>query len=280
MAKGKITSDLEHVVLVIAGHGSSRNPQSAEATSELTASLATSGVFKNVLSAFVKQEPKLADVLATINADTIVIVPNMTCRGYITTTVIPRDGVLSGARTERPKPDGSSTQRLFLTEPIGTDERISEKILSDIRTLMKTNGLTPEETGVLVIGHGSEKSRESFNQTEALARAISTSNIALETATAFLEEAPAIPTWAQRMKADKIIAVPFLIAAGLHGRDDIPSELGIKDTETALKSLNDEGQAGPFTIGDRDLWYLRPIGNASVIADIVIDRAKEALEGD
>ena len=276
-------SNLKNAVLVIAGHGSSRNPASAGPTYRLAETLSGKNIFRRVVPAFVKQEPKLADVLAGVlndgDVDDVVIVPNMTCRGYITTDVIPRDADLSGPLTERKSPDGHP-QRIHLTDPIGTDPRMTRAILSEIEALMKGNGLGAAETGILLIGHGSEKSRESSNQTAALADAVLDAGIAGETATAFLEEPPAIPGAAQRMQAEKVIAVPFLIAPGLHGADDIPAELGIQNAKDALSNLHTDGAAGPFTTDGKALWYLRPIGESPVIADIVIDRARDVLKKD
>ena len=281
MAEPINTPDLINTVLLIAGPGSIRNPASAEPTNRLADALSEKNIFADVLPAFVKQTPKLADVLAEVlehdMATDIVIVPNMTCLGYITAEVIPRDAKLSGPLTELKAKDGT-IRRIHLTDPVGTDGRMTDAILSQIESLIKQTGIKPDETGVLLIGHGSEKSRESFNQTEALSKAVLDANIAGETATAFLEEAPAISGWATRMKADTVIAVPFLIAAGLHGAYDIPTELGIDGTAEALSRLGQDGHAGPFSVNGKTLWYLRPIGEQPIIADIIIDRVRDALK--
>jgi len=265
----------QNTTLVLAGHGSTRNPDSAIPTYDLADTLAARGLFAEIKAGFVKQEPKLAGVLATCTTETVVIVPNMACRGYITATVIPRDAGLSGSVTERQNPKTGRAQRIHLTDPIGTDPRVGEAIAANIHAMMKQAGLGMGETALLLIGHGSEKSRESFNETRALADRLPALGLNCERALAFLEEAPEIPGWSARVDAANVIVQPVLIAAGLHGAEDIPAQLGLDPD--GMKTNPETGAAGPYDVDGRKVWYLRAIGEDPVLADIVLDRVSEIL---
>src|ERR1700748_3471192 len=90
-----------HSALIIAGHGSTVNPDSSAPTFDHGAEITRRGVFREVHCAFWKEEPSLRQVLHMVDADEIYVVPNFISEGYFTRTVIPRELELTGPVTER-----------------------------------------------------------------------------------------------------------------------------------------------------------------------------------
>src|SRR4029079_18534029 len=86
--------------LIVVGHGSTVNPDSAAPTFANADRLRCRGVFGEVEPAFWKEEPSLRQVLHMIDSDDVYVVPNFISEGYFTRTVIPRELELQGAVTQ------------------------------------------------------------------------------------------------------------------------------------------------------------------------------------
>lgn len=70
----------------------------------------------------------------------------------------------------------------------------------------------------------------------------------------------------------KIIVVPLFFVPGLHVTDDIPLLLGLKEGK-----LPDFGSEKPKIPGDVEVIYAQHIGADERLAEMVVDRAKEAI---
>src|SRR5204863_1805911 len=80
-----------HSALVLAGHGSTLNPDSAQPTHEHADTIRRRGLFAEVVCSFWKEEPSLREVLRMIDSPEVYIVPNFISEGYFTQEVIPRE---------------------------------------------------------------------------------------------------------------------------------------------------------------------------------------------
>ncbi len=87
--------------------------------------------------------------------------------------------------------------------------------------------------------------------------------------------------------ADKIVVVPVFLAHGVHTKRDIPKMLGLEPEwdEEHDHDHHDHGHHhhyhrnyDPVDV-DAEIIYAEPLGADPRIAEIVIDRIKEALEG-
>ena len=76
----------------------------------------------------------------------IFVVPNFISEGYFTRTVIPREMGLTGAVTVR---DGRTIK---YCEPAGKHPGMTELLLNEARSVAP--GVPPEETSLLIVGHG------------------------------------------------------------------------------------------------------------------------------
>ena len=121
--------------------------------------------------------------------------------------------------------------------------------------------------GILLIGHGSRtgKSREIIEETARLMQEKS----GIQTIPCFLEfESPSVAEALGELAktADKIAAVPMLLAPGTHTEKTIPHLLGIPEGQkkTVIQSAN-----GTEIL----LTYADPIGAEPALADILLKKA-------
>lgn len=256
----------QDVALVIVGHGSAKAPESSRSTRDHARTL--KGRFAEVHVAFWKEKPFLTDVLDKVKAREVRIVPNLVCKGQVSSQVIPREMGLTGPVTER---DG---RRFVLCDPVGEHPRIPELVATWVQAVILSQGLKPEETCLILVGHGSSRNDESLIRTTAVALALAKEGLSAQVRTAYLEQEPRICDWARLTAARHVIVLPFMISYGLHGAEDIPACLGLDPADPALARMASTGDpAGPFEREGRQLWYLRAVGHHPAIAGIIADLA-------
>ena len=90
-----------NTTLILIGHGSTTNPDSAEPTHLHADRIRAQKIFDEVRCAFWKEEPSLREVLYGITSREVYIVPNFISEGYFTQKVIPRELELTGRITLR-----------------------------------------------------------------------------------------------------------------------------------------------------------------------------------
>jgi sirohydrochlorin cobaltochelatase len=108
------------VLLVVLGHGTQRDPASADAVLDVCARLGREGRFAQVAPAFIDQEPRLENVLKDAREPVILLVPFLVAAGWHGGTTVPRelDPGSHGIRHGR--------QRIVYTEPVGTHPALVE----------------------------------------------------------------------------------------------------------------------------------------------------------
>ena len=77
--------------MIIAGHGSSKSPNQARPARKHAEMIREKGIFADVHTAFWKEDTRLKDVMAKVETDEVVIVPNLACSGHINQVVMPRE---------------------------------------------------------------------------------------------------------------------------------------------------------------------------------------------
>jgi len=253
----KAQQSLKHTTLVLVGHGSRRNPDSCRTTYLHGEAIRERGLFAGVREGFLKQDPTLEDVLASLSGENVILVPLMACGGYITNDLLPRKLAESGV------------DKGAVTAPVGTHAAINSMMTARLDAFFQAQNPDPSNVAVLVAGHGSTRSRESFIRTGEVAEALGGTAV-------FLEEEPFLRDW-QQIADNKMIAVlPFLMAGGLHGAEDVPALLGVDPDDTALDGLeSSKTPAGPFSVEGREVYLFRPLGYEPALTDVIIERVKE-----
>jgi sirohydrochlorin cobaltochelatase len=83
--------DFSTAALVVLGHGTTLDPESAAPVFQHAAELRRRNLFAEVREAFWKQDPRVQNVLAGVTATRVFIVPLFISEGYFSQAAIPRE---------------------------------------------------------------------------------------------------------------------------------------------------------------------------------------------
>jgi len=326
--------DFSRDALVVLGHGTALNENSAAPVRQHAAELRRRNIFGAVQEAFWKQEPQIKRVLAeiqqlqnrasgsgtetlvhcskpsggdspspggegrgegeislaeargsdqTIHGETsaprIFIAPLFISEGYFAGQVIPRE--LGFAGQTRLKTNHSE---IYYCSPVGTHDSMTTVILSRAEAVMKAfpfpRAPKPSETTLFIAGHGTEKNENSRKPIERQVDLIRARGIYADVHAIFMEEAPRIPDCYALARTKNLVVVPFFISDGLHAQEDIPVLLG--ETKKNVDQRLASGQPiwrNPTERNGKLVWYSPAVGTEPGMADVILERVREAAKG-
>lgn len=250
--------------LVIVGHGSTTNPDSSGPTRHLADLIRARGIFDEVTCCFWKEEPSLREVLHTLTAPVVYVVPNFISEGYFTRSVIPRELELEGPVTRR---DGLEVR---YCEPVGNHSSMTSVLLNRARETAPE--LPPDQTTLLVVGHGTGLNDNSALAARLQAERLAALGIYAEVLPAYMEEAPLVSDWAAMSSQPNVVVIPFFISDGLHSYQDIPVLLGIRTETGPAASQAEAFHSNPHVLAGKQLFYGRAIGTDPMMADVLLDQ--------
>jgi sirohydrochlorin cobaltochelatase len=270
---------LDDAVLVVLGHGTDLNDQSAAPVFQHAAELRRRGLFAAVREAFWKQEPQVKKVLAEISAPRTFIAPLFISEGYFSAEVIPKELGFS-------YPDRLSLVTghvsLFYCRPVGTHESMTKVILSRAAQVTRQFPFprAPKlaETTLFIAGHGTERNVNSRKAIEHQVELIRAQRTYAEVHAIFMEEEPRIPGCHLLAKTKNCVVVPFFISDGLHVVEDIPVLLG--EPERTVKTRLAAGQPtwrNPTEKHGKLFWYSSSVGTEPGLADVILERVMEVV---
>ncbi len=276
------TNEFADTALVLVGHGSTLNAESAAPTYQHADELRRRGVFAQVVEAFWKQEPSLAAVLRGVFAPRVFVVPLFISEGYFTEEIIPRElGFCGRGEKVLNRLQRRGAQTLHYCGPIGTHESMTEVLLARAHEVVEKYPFPyappRAETALFIAGHGTglnERSREAIERQVQLIRA---KGVYSEVHGVFMEEEPRVGACWQLAQAKHLVMVPFFISDGLHSYEDIPVMLG--EPDPVVRERLAAGQPtwrNPTEKDGKRLWYSASIGNEPQIADVILERVREA----
>ena len=243
--------------LILAGHGSHVSANTAGIVWGYVDRLRDWGVADEIAACFWKEAPAISQVLDTVEADDVVIVPVFTARGYFTSEVIPTELGLAESDLVRPG------RRIRLTPPVGEHPHLQSIVERQLRATIERYDLSPDRTAAAIIGHGTRRNRQSRDTARHQARRIRDLNWLSEVVDVYLDDKPDIPSIYQSTSAENIIALPYFLADGSHVRFDVPRALGIAD----LDRVNH--------VHGRSVYYCEPVGSDESICQVILDLARE-----
>lgn len=268
--------------LVLLGHGTTLNEDSAAPVLQHAATLRRKKCFAEVREAFWKQSPQVLDVLATLATPRVFIVPFFISEGYFSESAIPK-GLGFGDGTPgfgRVRSHGS--QKLFYCRPVGTDDRMTDVLLDRALEVVQTfpfpRAPKPADLTLIIAGHGTGQNENSRKSIERQAELVRARNLYAAVHAVFLEEDPRIPEAFHLAQTKNIVVVPFFISDGLHARQDIPVLLG-----QPARLVQERLQKGlptwrnPTELRGKRLWYAPSVGTDPKMTDVILDRVREAL---
>ena len=272
--------DFSHAALIVLGHGSTKNADSAAPVYQHAAALRSRNLFAIVREAFWKQEPQIQPVLAGIAAHCVFIVPLFISEGYFSDEVVPRElGFPPGLSTLN-----QQLSTLFYCRPVGTHDGMTAVLLARARGVVEQfpfpRAPRPAETTLFVAGHGTERNENSRTAIERQVERIRATGEYAAVHGVFLEEEPRIADCLSLAASRNVVVVPFFISDGMHTREDIPVLLG--EPKRVVEQRLAAGQPtwrNPTERQGRLIWYSSSVGTEPRVADVILARVAEAAKG-
>ena len=272
---------LSEVAVVILGHGTEMNRQSAAPARQHAETLNKRGCCAGVRSAFWKQTPRVQDVLqeiaATTKASRIFIVPLFVSEGYFCTQVIPRELGFDYAGRREVEHAGI---RQYYCDPVGTHPAMTEVIMARARAVVEESPFPRapklKNSTLIIAGHGTERHAGSREAIAIQVSRIQKSGVFAHVQAAYMEESPHIKDSLSKVDTRHVVVVPFFISDGLHVVEDIPVLLG--EPQALVKERLATGKPtwrNPTEREGRLVWYGKAVGNEPLLADVIWQRVRE-----
>ena len=277
-----MAQDFTDATLVLLGHGTVLNEDSAAPVYQHAAELRRRKIFAAVREAFWKQEPRAAQVVESLVSKEAFIVPLMISEGHFSENVIPRVlGFRPPGQGEWSRVLRRGEQTLSYCKPIGTHERMTEVLLARAREVVNEFSIPvapePKETTLIIAGHGTEQNENSRKAIDQQVELIRRMQSYATVHAVFLEEEPRVARWHEFVCTRNAVVVPFFISDGLHTQEHIPVLLG--ESERLVRQRRQGGQPAwknPSEKHGKLLWYARSVGAAPQLAEVILDRVREA----
>ncbi len=255
----------EDTALVLVGHGSHRNAGSARPVYDHADEIRARDIFAEVREAFWKEAPSLREVLRTVESNDVVVVPLFTSEGYFTEQVLPRELRLTDEW------DLDVDKTVHYTNPMGTHESMADVIVERAEHVTGDPSVG-DGVGLAVVGHGTDRNPRSARATRDHAENLRERERFAEVRALFMDQAPYIDDVTEQFESDELVVVPLFIADGYHTQEDIPEDIGLTDDA-------ENGYPVPADVDGKRVWYSGAVGTEPLVADVVIERARAALDG-
>ncbi|AKU07224.1 MULTISPECIES: CbiX/SirB N-terminal domain-containing protein [Haloferax] len=266
--------------LVIVAHGSHLNPDSSAPTYDHADTVREVGAFDEVRTGFWKEEPSIREVLRTVEADEVYVVPLFISEGYFTEQVIPRELRLEGWDVADWDSDGLSASHVTLSAtdvpektihycgPVGTHAAMTDVLVRRAETVTGDPNVG-EGFGLAVVGHGTERNENSAKAIEYHADRIREMDRFDEVQALYMDEEPEVDDVTDYFESEDVVVVPLFIADGFHTQEDIPEDMGLTDDYRT-------GYDVPAEVDGHRIWYAGAVGTEGLMADVVLERAADA----
>jgi sirohydrochlorin cobaltochelatase len=274
--------NFQDAALVLVGHGSTLNADSAAPTHQHADELRRRGQFAQVVECFWKEEPFVSGVLRGVFAPRVFIVPLFISEGYFTEQVIPRElGFGRPGQPDFPRTQQHGGQWLHYCGPVGTHASMTEVLLARARAVVAQYPCPaaplPQDTALFIAGHGTGNNENSRQAIERQVELIRARGEYAAVHPVFMEEEPRIGDCWRLAQVRNLVMVPFFISDGLHSFEDIPVMLG--EPAASVQERLRAGQPtwrNPTDRGGQRLWYAPSIGGEPRLAEVILERVREA----
>jgi len=275
-----VNENFSDAALVVFGHGTTLNENSAAPVLQHVAELRHRKIFREVRAAFWKQEPQIKKVLAEISAPRIFIAPLFISEGFFAAEKIPRE--LGFAFPENLKLKIQNSE-LFYCKPVGSHESMTKVILSRAKEVVQKFPFPRlpknSEITLFIAGHGTEKNEGSRKAIERQIELIRAQKIYADVHAIFLEESPRISECYSIAQTKNLVIVPFFISDGLHTQEDIPVLFGeAKSVVEKRLAANQPSWRNPTEKNGKLVWYSPAVGSAPEMAEVILERVREAAK--
>ena len=270
--------------LVLVGHGSTVNADSAATVYQHAAELRRRGVFGEVVEAFWRVEPKLDGLRSRVSARRVFVVPLFVSEGYFTEEAIPGAlGLRAEGATDFARRQEVGGRLIHYCRPVGTHEGMTEVILARACGVVTRHPFPrrprPADTALFLAGHGTERNGNSRQSVEHQAALIRARETYAEVRAVFMLEEPRIERIYELTTARNVVLVPFFMSDGLHVTEDIPVLLG--EAARVVQERLAQGRPtwrNPTEKNGKRVWYSGSVGTEPALAEVILDRVREAAD--
>lgn len=289
-------NNMSNTGILVVGHGS-KLPYNKEVVTQIAEKLdkridniVESGFMELVLPNISQQVDKLKEQ----NVERIVVVPAFLAHGVHTKVDIPTILRLphehiglehshhhhhhhhhEGEREAKSELINFDGEVIFL-EPFGADDKIVDILEKRIKNYTDQEKYNEENTGILLIGHGSSLpyGKEVLLEiSEKIESRMKDYDIELS----FMRiEKPSIPESFNKLQEkdyENIIVLPVFLADGLHTKSDIPGTLGLEVAELDFNYPKKEKQIDY----DGNIIYLNPLNAEDEMIDMIVNNIREYI---
>jgi uroporphyrin-III C-methyltransferase len=241
--------------LVLAAHGSRRDPAANALVRRLAQAVRERRLFDEVAVAFHQGEPGFDAVLDELESEAVTVVPVMTSAGHYADVVLPA----ALARNRR-----HAGIRLRQTPPVGSHPGIAPLVARRVSELLREFGLPRGETTLLVAGHGTRRHAASRDTALKLAETLLRRRVAGEVIAGFIDDDPGLLEALRARPLGPVLVLPFLIGGGTHAADDIPRAIGLEPGDPPFAGRVD----GRVIVVDG------AVGTLPGVVDVIVDLAR------
>jgi sirohydrochlorin cobaltochelatase len=278
-------NEFSDAALVLLGHGSTMIDTSSDVVYQHARELRSRQLFAEVREAFWKQEPKIKDVLSSLPASRIFIVPLFISEGYFSDEVIPRElGFKSEGESDFSRTQERGDQTLYYCKPVGTHDSMTAVLLERAREVVEKNPFPrapkAKDMTLFIAGHGTEQNENSKISIQHQADLIRSQSLYAGVHAVFLEEAPKVSECFYLAETRHIVVVPFFISEGMHTQEDIPVMLG--DSKRIVQQrlgMRQPPWRNPTERNGKLIWYSSIVGTHPQIANVILERIRESEGG-
>ena len=280
------TDAFSDATLIVFGHGSTVNEQSSAPVFQHCAELRRRGVFKEVREAFWKQEPNLQQIVECATTPRVFLAPLFISDGYFSEQVIPE---ALGFRQKDQQNDFNralprSNQTLFYCRAVGSHPAMAKVVFDRAEeVLTKFPFPTPPKPGdttLFIAGHGTEQNSNSRAAIDLQVEQLRAAGTYADVQAVFMDQAPHIRESYRLCRTRNMIVVPLFISDGMHVQEDIPVLLGEpkRIVEQRLAAATATWR-NPSEKQGKLVWYTPSVGTDPLVADVILERVREAATG-
>jgi sirohydrochlorin ferrochelatase len=201
----------------LAAHGDRGGERPNETLLSHSRALAASGHYRHVAAGTLRsQELSLEDALLAADASgaaRIAIYPMFMADGYFTGKVLPERIAAAGL-----------SGRCRLLAPLGLDPQLPGLMMTHAVMTASAAGLSPPQTRLLIVGHGSKLGRASLRSTERVACKLRQMQQFAWVEAAYLEETPFLDTQLTSSILTTLV-LGFFSGDGMHAAEDVPGAI-------------------------------------------------------
>ena len=277
-----MTATYPDAALVLVGHGSTLNAESAMPTLRHADELRRRGTFGQVIACFWKEEPSIAAALRGVWMPRVFVVPVFVGDGYFTEEVIPRElGLRAPIRGPDDRMQSVGAHRVHSCGPVGTHDAMTAVVARRACDAVARDpgGPAPPEPAAIslfVAGHGTGRNENSRKAIERHVARLRDAGRFHDVHAVFMEEEPRVADWHRLAGTDNVVVVPFFVSDGLHSLEDIPVLLG--EPEAVVRAKVQAGEPtwqNPRLLRGHRVWYTRSIGDEPHVPDVILERVAE-----